>query len=49
MCFEDVFEKFARGGLAAFRHPEIGDDAVAVGAPDAGDEDGVFGHDEMAG
>ena len=47
--FEDVFEEFAGGGLAAFGHPVVGDDAVAVGAPDAVDEDGLGGHDEVAG
>ena len=49
VCFENVFEKFARGGLAAFCHPEVGDDGVAVWAPDARDEDGFGRHDEVAG
>ena len=47
--FEDVLEELARRGLAAFGHPVVWDDAVAVGAPDAVDEDGLGRHDEVAG
>lgn len=47
--FEDVLEKLAGGGLAAFGHPVAGDENVAVGAPDALDEDGFGGHGDVAG
>lgn len=46
---DDMFEKLARRGLASFGHPVAGDDGVAVGSPDARDEDGIWGHGEVAG
>ncbi len=46
--FEDVLEELAGCGLAAFSHPVFGDEDVAVWAPDAGDEDGLGGHGDVA-
>ncbi len=46
--FEDVLEELAGCGLAAFSHPVLGDEDVAVWAPDAGDEDGLGGHGDVA-
>jgi hypothetical protein len=47
--FDDVLEQFARRGLAAFGHPVVWDQDVAVGAPDAVDEDGLLAHGQVAG
>jgi len=46
---DDVLEQLARRRLPALGHPEAREDGVAVGAPDAGDEDGVGRHGQVAG
>ena len=49
MGLKDVLEKLARGALPAFSHPVVWNQHVAVWTPDAGDEDGFWGHGDVAG
>lgn len=46
---EHVFQQLARRGLPALGHPEVGDDAVPVRAPDARHEDWVLREHQVAG
>lgn len=49
VCFQDVFEEFARGRLATFGHPKVGNDAVTIRTPDARDKDWIGRENEVTG
>lgn len=49
MCFDNMLQQLARCALAALSAPVIGNKHVAVGTPDALDEDRVLGHGNVAG